>query len=759
MKSLGVVHCLRLLFVSGAIGAVLSCAGTAAPEAIPDTPAGRAFRVWLDAYNAADSALLEAYAQRYEPAVSVHTQLVFREQTGPWDIVSIERSDSRHLEVTLRTGSDPVRKYSDAITMYSIIDLADTATSRVQTTFTLVGTGGVPRVPRIGAEQRTLAIDSVVAKLVRNYVFPDVATRLADSLKARHARGVYDDYANEISFAHRLNGDLLELGRDKQMGVEYVWRVPLPAPVPTPPAMLHCGLDSAKVLEDSVGYVKFYGFSEPERDCGHEVSEAMNAVAGSRALIIDLRENGGGSPSMVAYLAAYLVSGCTHLDDVWDRRTGQSKKIWTSDGLPGPSFGGTKPLYILTSGRTFSTAEEFAYDLLSLKRAIIVGETTGGGAHMTALGQIGEHLLVRVPVARAVNPITGTNWQGVGVEPDVRVPESEALATAQRLIRERHVVRASTAASDFLNRQATQATASPIGRELNVGPPRPLRGIRFAIDTTEAHGGRRGPLTRLVGVTEFANGRGRLDVAAVRKAPAISLNSITIAAPLAKPGDYYLFDNTGFILVRPATRTFSSFVFTRAEFNHTGALLPGAFMFKETPLHSDTVVAGDFERLTQHAPVSIHWHMQPRSSPAELYARGWLELEDAPAVEAGVARWFEVAAALATMPNGVGAMAPDGLEVTSVALLRRPDVHTSHIVYLEMLAPLGVKAVDVDPDRLVLPSGYKETPWPGVARAPGLRTALQMAGARWHTLEDSSTQRSRATCRAPWLPEPRSGTQ
>jgi hypothetical protein len=247
-------------------------------------------------------------------------------------------------------------------------------------------------------------------------------------------------------------------------------------------------------------------------------------------------------------------------------------------------------------------------------------------------------------------------------------------------------------------------------------------------------------------------------VSAVRAAPAVSLNGITIAAPLAKPGDYYLFDNTGFILVRPATRTFSSFVFTRAEFNHTGALLPGAFMFKETPLHSDTVAAGDFERLTQHAPVSIHWHMQPRDNPAKLYARGWLELADAPAGEAGVARWFEVAAALATMPNVEGAMTPDGLEVTSVALLRRPDVHSSHIVYLEMLAPLGVKAVDVDPVRLVLPSGYKETPWPGVARAPSLRASSQMAGARWHTLEDSSTQRSRSTCRAPWLPDLRSGT-
>jgi len=104
--------------------------------------------------------------------------------------------------------------------------------------------------------------------------------------------------------------------------------------------------------------------------------------------------------------------------------------------VPGPRFGGKKPIYVLTSSRTFSGAEEFAYDLQSLKRATIVGETTGGGAHMTAMGRIGDHLLIRVPVRRAINPITHTNWEGVGVKPDVKVPSEKALETARRLIRE-----------------------------------------------------------------------------------------------------------------------------------------------------------------------------------------------------------------------------------------------------------------------------------------------------------------------------------
>ena len=150
-----------------------------------------------------------------------------------------------------------------------------------------------------------------------------------------------------------------------------------------------------------------------------------------------MRENGGGTPQMVAYVISYLVSQRTHLNDAFERRTGETEQFWTRDDVPGPRFGGKKPIYVLTSSRTFSGAEEFAYDLQSLKRATIVGETTGGGAHMTASGRIGDHLLIRVPVRRAINPITHTNWEGVGVQPDVKVPADQALETARRLIRER----------------------------------------------------------------------------------------------------------------------------------------------------------------------------------------------------------------------------------------------------------------------------------------------------------------------------------
>jgi hypothetical protein len=167
-------------------------------------------------------------------------------------------------------------------------------------------------------------------------------------------------------------------------------------------------------------------------------------------------------------------------------------------------------------------------------------------------------------------------------------------------------------------------------------------------------------------------------VAAVRQAPVVA-----IAEPLARPGDYYLFDEAGFVLVRPATRTFSSVAFTRADFNHTGALLPGALLLSNAPVRTDTLTSGATGAPRQDVPISIHWHMQPRGyeRPGQLYARGWLEIQDAPAVEAGVARWFEVAAALATRRGGVSALAPEGLEVTSVVLLHQPGMRASYAPY------------------------------------------------------------------------------
>jgi C-terminal processing protease CtpA/Prc len=165
----------------------------------------------------------------------------------------------------------------------------------------------------------------------------------------------------------------------------------------------------------------------------------MAKLADVSALIVDLRENGGGSPAMVAHISSYLFSKRTHLNDLWERRGNKTTEFWTKPELPGRKVGDNVPVYVLTASRTFSGAEEFTYNLKNLKRATIVGETTGGGAHPVSGHRINDHFMIGVPFARAINPYSKTNWEGTGVAPDVKVPAADAMTTALRLISEKNI--------------------------------------------------------------------------------------------------------------------------------------------------------------------------------------------------------------------------------------------------------------------------------------------------------------------------------
>jgi C-terminal processing protease CtpA/Prc len=162
----------------------------------------------------------------------------------------------------------------------------------------------------------------------------------------------------------------------------------------------------------------------------------MGFLAHADAIIYDLRGNGGGSPAMIALLATYLFEKPTHLNDIYDRKEDTTTQYWTLSYVSGDLIP-KKPVYVLTSKRTFSGAEEFSYDLQNLSRATIVGETTGGGAHPVGGHPIGDHFVIGVPFARAINPVTKTNWEGTGVQPDVKVSASDALDTAVKLATEK----------------------------------------------------------------------------------------------------------------------------------------------------------------------------------------------------------------------------------------------------------------------------------------------------------------------------------
>lgn len=192
----------------------------------------------------------------------------------------------------------------------------------------------------------------------------------------------------------------------------------------------NCGFERLERLSGNVGYLKFNFFADPEI-CGATAVAAMNFLANADAVIFDLREN-SGDPKMVALIATYLFAKPTHLNDLWERKSGETQQYWTLPYVPGKRLSNI-PAFVLTSHRTFSGGEEFSNDLKVLKRATLVGEVTGGGAHPVAGHRIDDRFTIGVPFARAINPTTKTDWEGVGVEPDVKVPAADALSTAQAL--------------------------------------------------------------------------------------------------------------------------------------------------------------------------------------------------------------------------------------------------------------------------------------------------------------------------------------
>jgi len=191
----------------------------------------------------------------------------------------------------------------------------------------------------------------------------------------------------------------------------------------------NCTFEAIKILPGKVAYLKFDEFPALSV-CRKTVMAAMNRAHEASSIIFDLRDNGGGDPKMVQFISSYLFDEPTHLNDMYNRKEDSTTQYWTLPYVPGKRFAG-KPVFVLTSTRTFSGAEEFTYNLKNLKRATIIGETTGGGAHPVSGHRIDDHFMIGVPFARAVNPISKTNWEGTGVEPDIKVPADQALDVAK----------------------------------------------------------------------------------------------------------------------------------------------------------------------------------------------------------------------------------------------------------------------------------------------------------------------------------------
>ena len=427
---------------------LLLCAPTIAlaQAAIPDTAAGRTFKAFLDAFNSGDRANIEAYYRTYGDTSNPNAmpppdaQMQFRNMTGGFDVLQIVKSEPLHLEAVVKERNSSNKGLATLdVKQGEPATVVDMQIPLLPPGFSVSDLNNVI----LDAATKARVIDGALAKLNEFYVSPDVARQMEEAIRVRQKKGEFDSVTEGSMFAAMLMQDLREVSHDKHLRVNFS-PVPLPEQPPdgkpSPEALAamrkqmerrNCGFENVQVLADNVGYVKFDMFADPDI-CGPTAIAAMNFLANADAVIFDLRANGGGDPRMVSLICTYLFAEPTHLNDIWERKSDTTQQYWTLPYVPGKRLD-TKPAFVLTSKQTFSGAEEFTYDLQNLKRATVVGETTGGGAHLVRGERIDAHFMIVVPFAKAVNPISKTDWEGTGVIPDVKVPAGEALSTAEKL--------------------------------------------------------------------------------------------------------------------------------------------------------------------------------------------------------------------------------------------------------------------------------------------------------------------------------------
>jgi len=289
--------------------------------------------------------------------------------------------------------------------------------------------------------ERQSVVDAVVTNLKEHYAYPDVAQRMANELVSHEKSGQYAELDGG-SFAELLTKQMQTMSHDQHL--ELVYSVGQLPPQPHEPKATqtaelrerlkqeNCEFEKVAMLKRNIGYLKLNFFADASI-CEQTAKEAITSLNNAKAIIFDLRDNRGGDPAMVSLMAAYLFD---HPEYWYSPRENTTRDSWTHSPVKGNLLA-DKPVYILTSNRTFSGAEQFCYDLKMLKRATLVGETTGGAAHAGVWHRIDDHFGVAIPEVKPINPYGQPDWEGTGVEPDVNVKPADALDSAVKMAESR----------------------------------------------------------------------------------------------------------------------------------------------------------------------------------------------------------------------------------------------------------------------------------------------------------------------------------
>lgn len=299
--------------------------------------------------------------------------------------------------------------------------------------------------PVCGAEspgERRAAVTRAAELLESNYVDPERGRKFGKLLR-REASAAWVSAGAPEEFAKSFTAKLRQLSADGHFHVDFRGEGAAATEEDTFGAAefekfygkaVNHGFEQVRRLDGDIGYLDLRVFAPPAMGADMAVA-AMTLLAQSSALIIDLRRNGGGDGALGLLIAGYLLDGAQPMSGTYDRPSDKLTPSMTPAWVPGRRFGSEKPVYVLISRQTFSAAEAFAYDLQALERVKIIGEPSGGGAHPFVYRRISDHYVLSLPEGRSINPITGGDWEGVGVIPDVRVNAEQALDEALKLAR------------------------------------------------------------------------------------------------------------------------------------------------------------------------------------------------------------------------------------------------------------------------------------------------------------------------------------
>lgn len=297
---------------------------------------------------------------------------------------------------------------------------------------------------KLSQKEIKLIIDTLSTLIEQEYVFADVGKEISDQLNQNLAEGKYAGITDYQEFSDVMTSDLRSKNGDKHLALIYAPDViksireseknkndSLENEILGVRQRRNFGFSKIEILDGNIGYLRLDNFYDVNQ-AGETAIAAMQFLAHTGAIILDLRYNGGGNGNMIQLLTSYFFGNETqHLNTSYSRKEDFYYQSWSMPWVPGKRLENTE-LFILTSKNTFSAAEEFCYDLQNLGRATIIGESTGGGAHPVTRTVLNENFGAQLAIGQAINPITKTNWEGVGVQPDILINADQAKDMAYK---------------------------------------------------------------------------------------------------------------------------------------------------------------------------------------------------------------------------------------------------------------------------------------------------------------------------------------